>query len=194
MADKTEVRRFHPGLSDFMVVTLVCRGCNGIALSHCLCVCKQAKVAMTLHIVIAIEFATVDTSCHTKQADCLKRVKNQNHHLGASTFSIVFFTLLFFLALLFFSSIQRFQPFFLFPPFCCLQLSFFLFYPVFFQTTFLFPSSIPWSSALIFCFLKKTFLWLQAVPSFIPYRSLKLSLPLSTPMSSCSSLPFSPSL
>ena len=38
-------------------------GCNGIALSHCLWLCKQAEVAMTLHFVIASEFAAERTSC-----------------------------------------------------------------------------------------------------------------------------------
>ena len=43
------------------------RGCNGIALSHCLWLCKQAEVAMTLHLVIASEFAAERTSCGPKR-------------------------------------------------------------------------------------------------------------------------------
>ena len=39
------------------------RGYNGIAPSPCLWLCKQAEVAMALHLVIASEFAAERTSC-----------------------------------------------------------------------------------------------------------------------------------
>ena len=56
------------------------RGYNGIALSHCLWLCKQAEVAMTLHLVIASEFAAESTSCgperHEPQEGAGSETKN----------------------------------------------------------------------------------------------------------------------
>ena len=72
-------------------VTGKSRGCNGIALSHCLWLCKQAEVAMALHLVIASEFAAERASCGPERHGAWRgcRIRNQQPLYGSQFLSLL---------------------------------------------------------------------------------------------------------
>ena len=139
---------------------------------------------MTLHLVIAFEFAVERTSCGPKRLVAWRGWRITNTILWRvpalpfpSSFSpLLSFTVLHF----FFSSIQSFQPL-LFLPCCCFPLS-----SYFFSSILCFPVYHLFLSHPPSC-------WPPALHFFPPHlAALRFLFIFSYPMTSCLSLPISP--